>query len=110
MIREASCQLDYLREMPEPPRQTAERYPNPIPDASPLIGIKRSRVEQGLGKPGGCIDRDGNASRTVECSGADEWWYPFYRLPPRTLGGGVELVLSFDDSGHCVSARWLHSQ
>jgi hypothetical protein len=102
--------LDYLREIPGRPDQPVERQPDPIPDASPLIGVERSRLTEGLGAPTGCIDRDSGMSCAIECKAADEWWYSFYKLPPRTPGGGLELVLSFDNTGRCTSARWLHSQ
>lgn len=110
LFAELRPHLDSLREIPQPPDQPVERYPEPLPDVSSLVGVERSRVKHGLGTPTGCIERGESTSHSAECEIADEWWYSFYRLPSRTLGGGLELVLSFDDKDRCASARWLHSQ
>jgi len=34
----------------------------------------------------------------------------FYRLPSNWAGGGRELSLHFDESGHCDGARWCATQ
>lgn len=68
---------------------------SPVPDVSPLIGVKREQVVSRLGEP--------DSAETEEV-------YWFYRLPPGWLGGGPELVLRYAEDRRVVSAVWRFSR
>jgi len=67
-------------------------------DAEAIAGATREEVEIGLGEP----DRG--------CPSCSPWTYLFYHLPAQSLGGGPELLLHFDRSGHVVHVDVSHTQ
>jgi hypothetical protein len=85
-----------------------------LPGVDALLGVSRTRILAILGDPGcGRWNEAAGAPPawvSVPCAEAERLRYAFYYLPGTHLGGGPELVLSFDEHGTCTAARWLHSQ
>jgi len=85
-----------------------------LPSVGVLVGVPRDRILSELGDPG-CGRWDEKTGKRPEwvrfpCAEASRIEYSIYYLPRRSLGGGPELILSFDKSGNCAAATWLHSQ
>jgi hypothetical protein len=88
----------------------SEHLPDPIPDVSELAGLSKSEIRAGLGPATACVLEDDASYRQAECAVANQWFYSFYKLPPESVGGGLELVFRFSANGVCSSAEWLHTQ
>jgi hypothetical protein len=74
-------------------------------DLSSLAGVSRAEVESALGADHACFD-DGAFG---VCTATSEWVYPLHRLPDGWLGGGSNVVFTFE--GDTVrGARWLGTQ
>jgi hypothetical protein len=71
-----------------------------------MLNLPRQRVIRALGAPTFECAND----LVAGCTRAGDAVYSFYVLPEGTLGGGPELSLTFDTSGICVRAEWVHSQ
>jgi hypothetical protein len=71
-----------------------------------LINLSRKRVVDALGVP----TFECNNELVAGCTRRGDVVYSFYKLPETAVGGGPELSLSFDSSGNCIRAQWLHSQ
>lgn len=70
-------------------------------EASVLVGMRRTEIEQALGEPGRCRA----ASQPAPCLSENDVFYSFYHLPEGSVGGGPELLLRFEGE-RCVSAEW----
>lgn len=80
-----------------------------------LVGLTQQAIRANLGEPHTCErndvrDANGKARPVAPCQSNDDWFYSFYHLPENTLGGGPELLLTFDSARVCRSAVWLFTQ
>jgi hypothetical protein len=111
VVRELRARLDQLRASEEP-----RRFGRDL-DVAPLVGMTRDQIRAALGAPSICggpgyriHDPRGNWAPTAPCRTPEDWYYSFYRLPPRSVGGGTELLLQFDAAGVCTVALWRGSR
>ena len=74
-------------------------------EASALVGMTRTEIEQVLGEPGQCRV----ASQPTPCRSESDVFYSFYHLPEGSVGGGPELLLRFEGE-RCASAEWRFTQ
>jgi hypothetical protein len=84
-------------------------------DVAPVAGMSRDDLRAALGEPGSCVDNpvtdaQGNRRPVAPCQTNDDWFYSFYRLPEGWVGGGPELLLTFDAAGTCTAADWRFTQ
>lgn len=76
-----------------------------------LVGMSRDAIHAALGEPHTCSrtdvhDSHGTPMPVAPCASTTDWFYSFYHLPVGSLGGGPELLLTFDAAGICTSAVW----
>jgi len=72
----------------------------PLPPSDALVGKPRNEIEGYLGTPTPCVD-----TTTAPCQTAGQVFYSFYHLPARSVGGGPELLLSYDAKSICREAQ-----
>lgn len=106
LMAELRSNLELVRSSDVP----SKSYPDPLPDVAGLVGLSRDSLRRGLGPPTACVLVEDTVSRETECSIANQWFYAFYRLPPNTFGGGLELIVIFVADGPSASVEWLHTQ
>ena len=101
VLAELRSQLDRVRATPDD-----EDFAVPeLLEVGALVVQPRGEIRAGLGEPYVCTAGAGAA-----CTRPGDWYYSFYHLPPNAFGGGPELVLEFDATGECSSAKWVHTQ
>lgn len=85
--------------------------PPPFPEltpVSPLLGVTRSEIIKGLGRPRRCWAANTFPGAEVPCRNANHHIYPFFRLRGRP-GGGLELHIRYEDD-RVTRAEWFGSQ
>lgn len=65
----------------------------PLPDPAAVVGNDRHGIESVLGTPTSCT---GKATPSAPCKSADQVFYSLYRLPIDSVGGGPELLITYD--------------
>ncbi len=66
--------------------------------------MDRAQVWEAFGSPNVC------GPQVDVCKTPGDWFYPFFQLPPTMLGGGMNLILLFDDDGSCERAGWMGTE
>lgn len=118
----ASSLLGDLRENLDSARASSNGTPPPhrAQDLSPLIGVRRSEIEQALGAPSYCGHDELWSDKASDCGKRSPWMYSWGPDPPGkivatagvvtavtvTAGGPWLLVLQFS-SDKVSAARWL---
>lgn len=80
---------------------------DPLPDAGPLVGMSRHDISTTLGTPRPC---KGKGLPSAPCESEGQGFYSLYRLPTGWVGGGPELLLTFDAKNVCTRAEIRHTQ
>jgi hypothetical protein len=74
---------------------------DPLPATAALVGKAFDEVENVLGTGTPCT---GRAQPSAPCERDGQVFYSLYRLAAGSVGGGPELLLTFDDHRRCVTA------
>ena len=73
---------------------------DPLPDPSVLLGKTKQEIENVLGTGYPCAD-----TTTAPCKAVGQVFYSLYKLDKGALGGGPELLLTYDSSRKCSEAK-----
>lgn len=78
---------------------------SPLPPIGALVGRRRSEIEGFLGTPWVCTD-----TTTAPCKSTSQVFYSFYELPLGSVGGGPELLLTYDATSTCTDATFARTR
>jgi hypothetical protein len=73
---------------------------DPLPAVGDLVGKNKHDIENVLGTGHTCGD-----TTTAPCKVVGQVFYSLYKLDKGALGGGPELLLSYDSAGKCSEAK-----
>jgi hypothetical protein len=73
---------------------------DPLPAPDSLVGMTRQAIEGTLGTGTTCTDLT-----TAPCKALGQVFYSLYKLDKGALGGGPELLLTYDASSKCSDAK-----
>ena len=82
---------------------------DPLPDPKLLIGKNRNEIDSTLGTGRTCV---GAGLPSSPCQQAKQIFYALYKLESNNVGGGPELLITFDgDTGRtCTDARIIRTK